>query len=127
MKFTVAGRSYNISTKNRAGTLVVAPVTGISLYPYRDSENATAKLGINHILKVWIRTTSVQVSVGYAPQIGDIVAVMWTPHSRYNTDDIQYYIINEKHNNVPISLKEVIAHFGGNDVPEQSETNIFKT
>ena len=111
MRFTAAGRSYSVATKNRSGTLVVAPVIGISRYPYRDSANATAKLGIYHILKVWIRTASVQVSVGYAPQIGDIVAVMWTPCSRYNTDDIQYYIISEKNNSVPITLEEVIAHF----------------
>ena len=115
MKFTAAGRSYSVSTKNKSGMLTVAPVTGISRHPYNDSPNAVPKIGINHILKMQIRTTGVQVSVGYAPKIGDIVAVMWTPYSRYTRyieGDVQYFIINEKNNNIPISREEMIAHFG---------------
>lgn len=104
MRFTAAGRSYSITTKNRSGTLTVAPVIGIARY-------AVPEISINYIIKMWIRTTDVKISVGYAPQIGDIVAVMWTSHSRYNTDDIQYFIISTKNNNIPISSDEVIAHF----------------
>ena len=125
MKLTVAGKSYSIVTKNRSGTLTVAPVIGISRYPYRDSPNASPKIGPVYIAKMWIRTKTVQVTVGTAPHIGDIVAVMWTPFSRYSCDDIQYFIINEKNNNIPITVEEVIAHFAGDSnvfAPDTTDT-----
>ena len=123
MTFTSAGRAYSVATKNKSGTLVVAPVVGISRYP-----RCGVRTGFNYILKMRIRTVSVKVSVGYDPQIGDIVAVMWTPHSRYNPSDIQYFIINEKNNNVPITEAEVIAHFtGGGDVSDSGKADVTKT